>query len=40
MCFADDADVSDHSRRAEVATLKEKIHELEEELTLEKNRGL
>ena len=38
--FADDVDVSDQSLRAEVANLKEKIQELEEELSLERNRGL
>ena len=38
--FADDVDVSDQSLRAEVANLKEKIQELEEDLSLERNRGL
>ena len=37
---SDESDVSDHSRRAEVANLKERISELEEELAMEKNRGL
>ena len=39
-CVSDESDVSDHSRRAEVANLKERISELEEELSMEKNRGL
>ena len=41
MCYtSDDADVSDQSHRAEVANLKERVSELEEELAMEKNRGL
>ena len=37
--FSDDCEVSEQSLKAEVANLKERIHELEEELAMEKNRG-
>ena len=39
-CIPDDADVSDQSLKVEVANLKERVHELEEELAMEKNRGV